>query len=199
MGAPFAPSPRPIVTNFNNSVIKPWPPAQDVRAVAESLMNGRGFSASDVAKLAGQMGLTLQQYIDAAKQVLTSLIAFDDNLVQSGALSGAGASGGFLAGTGTNVNPNVSLAQTIQLTMTGNSTVSASTGQSAGGSLTLIMVQDATGGHTILWDSSYIPSPLHSRYGVDPRPNTASVFNFGFRADLRPFLKSVPITGIPWP
>ena len=60
----------------------------------------------------------------------------------------------------------------FQFTLTGNATIAVS-GGTAGDTLTLVVVQDATGGRTLTWPASFQNAPQ-----PDPTPNAVTVMRF---------------------
>lgn len=78
---------------------------------------------------------------------------------------------------GTSFTPNPYLFSEMRYTLTGNRTISApvsATGTNApvGVRFTLILIQDATGGRTVTWNSAY---KLPTGFAVDTAPNARTV------------------------
>lgn len=62
-----------------------------------------------------------------------------------------------------------------------------------GSRLTLFLVQDATGGRLVTWDSVYKGIGL---FEIDTTPLTYSVFEFVLRTGYTWWLKNTPLTGV---
>ncbi|MGL6337785.1 MAG: hypothetical protein ACRC80_01440, partial [Waterburya sp.] len=74
-------------------------------------------------------------------------------------------------GSNTTITPRLALANNFSSVLTANTTVLAPTGKKEGEEFKLILIQDATGGRTVTWNSNYIFS------GTPPLVTTANAVN----------------------
>lgn len=120
--------------------------------------------------------------------------------IVTGGGSGAGGSGvTYYIGTlvGTHYKPDITNGEFQQILLTSSITIDALIGASTSALISFILIQDATGGRNVTWDTSYIGTSISD---VDQTAGTYSVYEFVLRSsDLRPVLRTRPITGLPWP
>jgi len=169
------------------------PPAQDIRTSNNHLMYADDPQVRQIAENAN----THQEYLDAlSTDIIQAIQAIADFInITSGIQPG-----GYFNDTGTSFAPNFVNGHTQCFHMTGNATINPIAGVAiAGDEITIILVQDATGGRTVTWDATYLGNP--GGFQPDPTASTATIYVFGVNDNsvAHLFLKSPPITMVSWP
>lgn len=171
-------------------------PAQDIRTLNAPYINSNNPDQQNQ----GQMFNTLQEYLDSTNgdlgdtvSLLNSFIAY----VTGGNFASSSAVGGYKDnGTGTSLTPDFNTGRTQVIILSGNATINAALNAPAGDSMTIVLVQDATGNRQVTsWDASYL---FGGTLGLDPTPSTATVYLFGVNGSGHLFIKSY-MTGVSWP
>ena len=141
------------------------------------------------------LGLLAKQTANLQSQINTIVGILKKTPMPPGVGSFVNNPGGFVIPYSASWTPVLSQGKYQQMTLTGPITITApSSGIQPWQELTLILVQDATGGRAVTF-TGFLGSPLT----VDPNPGRASIFEFSFRSsDNKPFLVERPVTYL-WP
>ncbi len=165
------------------------PPSQDIGPDNDYLLS----SDDPTVRSLSQSLKTHQEFLNS---LVSDLVQDITSIVNSIPIPSVG---GYVQSSGTSLTPNLTNAHTNEFTMTGDSNVNPPTGQSiAGDELTVIIVQDAVGGHALTWDPIYL---FPGVFAPDPTALAASIYVFKVNAHqpTHLFLKSPPLIGVPWP